>query len=266
MGRTGVVALLMGAAALAVGIGVAVVRHDRDEAARIDAERARYEAVLREVAAAPPRFSVSYVEIPIGLVPRYSRGRTQMVRTEVGRRLLTRRPPLRPDFAALAGDRTDPSARVFKEGMVTERRVSIVGLLVTQTTPGPGRLRLEVDRVAIEGFVGVWDALDLLPQRRNSLFRDRTVGPIRREVVAWQPRYDRTAFIPVAFLHLFRIPPVPVNAEIIEALGGLQGEQVTSHVVLGPRRLLLRSPNGRDLAIPIRHALHPLVLTPRSEP
>lgn len=258
MDRVGRYSLAGGFVLLALGIGVAVVRHNHDA----DAKRARYDSALHRASAQPPRFAVSYVEVPLLEVRRFTHGRYTTVKTEVARRIETGRPPLHPDFAVLAGSRTDPTARLFREGRVTRRKVSVMALLVTQTTPGAvTRMRLEVVRLGLRGFESFWDALDLLPDRNTSIFAHHSAGTKRSEFVEWNPRAGETAFVPLSVLHLFRVPQIPANAAIIEELGGVTGAFVTSDVVLGPRRLLVRRPQIGDVEIAIGPALDPLVLS-----
>ena len=257
---------------LVLGVAIALVQADRDLEARADAERTRenaarmrYDAALRKAAAEPARFAVSYVQMPLGIARRFARNRYAVVQTEVARRMATGKPPVRPDFARLAGDRTDVEARAFRERGVREREVYVVGLLVTQTTTGPvARLRLDAARVALTGFAPVWDPLDLLPDSFASIFR-RPVGTQGQVSVEWTPRVDRTAFVPLSFVHLFRVLPTPAGRELIA--NGQIGIQVTSHVALGPRRLLVRrDAHSRFEEIAIDDALHPVVLSAAPAP
>jgi hypothetical protein len=266
VGRSSLFVLVGGLAVLAAGTTVAVARHDRAVDSRFAPEIERYDAALSSALAQPPRVAVSYVTIPLALVRRLSRAQFDVVQTEVGRRLLTGRPPVRPDFAALAADRDDPIARMFKARAATERRVAVVGLLVEQRTPGRvTHLRLHVDRIALSSFARVYDPLDLLPNLKaiGIGFLSGAKGVRTREVVTWRPRPGVTAFVPLAIIHLFWVEQTPGNQDVIDALG-LPAAQVTSHVALGPRRLLLRMPDGRDVEIRIDRALHPIVVAPQS--
>jgi hypothetical protein len=252
---------------LVVGVTIALVRADREidsradfEQVRANAARATYEAALRQAAVEPARFAVSFVEMPLKVARRFARGQYEIVPTEVARRMETGAPPVRPDFARLAGARTDLEARVFRERGVREREVYVVGLLVTQTTPGlVARLRLEVDRLELTSFTFVWDPLDLLPDSRTAIFR-RNVGVKTNASIEWKPRIHRTGFVPLAFLHLFRVLRTPAGQEYMES--GLHGIQVTSHVALGPHRLLVkRGARSGFEEIAIKDALHPVVLS-----
>jgi hypothetical protein len=252
--RAGRYLLAIGLLLLVLGFGLAVIRHDRAVAARAEAERTRYAAVLRRAAAQPPRFQVSYVVLPLAVVRRSSRGEYTMAKTEVARRIETGRPPLHLDPVVVAQRHNDPDARALHELGVREREVLVSGLLVTQTTPGAVvRMRLDMERLAINGVEFVVDALDLLPSEEGSasIFEARrAAGTKRRESVEWTSRSGETAFVPLSLLHLF--PDTFLVAD---------------GVVLGPRRLFVHTPQGSDMEIGIRTALdEPLVLTAASRP
>jgi hypothetical protein len=252
--RAGRYLLAIGLLLLVLGFGLAVIRHDHAVAARAEAERARYDAALRRAAAQPPRFQVSYVVLPLAVVRRSSRGEYTMVKTEVARRIETGRPPLHLDPVVVAERYNDPDARALRQLGVREREVLVSGLLVTQTTPGAAvRMRLDAERLAINGVEDVVDAVDLLPPEEGSasIFEGRrAAGTKRRESVQWTLRSGETAFVPLSVLHLF--PGTFL---------------VTDGVVLGPRGLFVHTAQGSDTEIGIRPALdEPLIVTAVSKP
>jgi hypothetical protein len=83
--------------------------------------------------------------------------------------------------------------------------------------------------------------------------------------VVWVPRIGKTAFVPLSLMHLFRLADTPANQTLIHELGE-PGTQVTSNIVLAPRRLFIERPHGRDLEVVIGGALHPLVLSTNTPP
>ena len=235
--RLGRYALVCGLVMLALGVGVAVIRHDNV----VDADRAQYDAVLRQASAQQAQFTVSSVQASLSAVRRSPQGRYTIVKTEVGRRIETGGPALHPDFAALAGTGNHSIvARALRDG-VRPRKVWVVALLVTQTTPGDvAHLRLEVGRFPVNGFTVV---------TADRLFSPDEVGTERRESIEWTPQVGETAFVPLAVLY-------QVNADQI-------GDPVliTSDVVLAPRRLLVDRGHGKEeVAIEIGPALYPIVV------
>jgi hypothetical protein len=264
--RPGLLVLAAGLVMLGVGVGFAVGRQNRAvdaREARAAANRQRYDAVLRRAVNRPPRFTVSYVEMPLAALRRLTRQGYALVPNEVARRLDTGRPSLHPDFTAMAAGRTDPSALAFRAHAARDETLHVVALLVEQTTPGDvARLRLDVDRLALTAYAEVWGASDLLATKFNqiSIFRRGTLGPKTKRVVAWRPRLDGTAIVPLAVLHVFRVPNTPENSTVTGALGGYV-VQVTTGTVLAARRLAIKRTNGNDVDVPLQYALHPLVLT-----
>ena len=262
MADVGRFALVGGVAALAIGVGVAVVRHNHrvdDRAAHAAAERARYDQALRVANRQVPRFEVSYVNLPLVFVQHAPRRRYTLVGDEVARRIVTGQPSLHPDFARLAGPGTDTITQLFREGRVQPRGASVMALLVTQTTHARVvRVRLEVERLALPRLADVWDPLDLLVD--GDVFRSYGARVKRRAVVDWRPRgADVTAIVPLSVLNEYRIPDTPANHELLGSLG-VSGGQVASGVVLAPRRLLVRT-GRREIPVAIGAALHPLEVT-----
>jgi hypothetical protein len=257
-------ALAAGFCVLAAGVAIAVVRHDRSVDARgRDAalQAARFDGELRRVGNQVPRFGVSYVEIPLAEARRLIRTRFTVVGTEVARRLTTGRPSLHPDFAALAGTSDDVLSRTFKAGLFTPNGVIVIGLLVTQITPGPATLRLTLARLRVRTYFSVWDPLDVLPGGPNSIYRTPRLGLSSKTVVRWRPRLGATAFVPLSVFNAFLLPRTPANSSLISELGGDSGALVTSDVVLGPTGLFVHRPHGRDVEIDLSAtALHPLRL------
>jgi hypothetical protein len=257
---------------LTVGVTVAVVRHNRSvdsETARKEAQRARYDAVLREVASNPPRFEVSFVEFELedlDAVAAGAGGRPahRIVPNEVATRLRTGRPPIRPDFGSMPRERDDVFARAVRERRLYERRVAVAALLVTQTTPGRARVRLEVNRLALRAYEEVYDLADLTPSEGalqgvepdESVLEDDLLGTRSRAVVEWTSNgAGAGALVPVCLLHSFLLFDRPENAAIRESLGGLPGLQVTSNVVLLPRRLFVRRVGGQEVELSIEDAI-----------
>jgi hypothetical protein len=261
--RPGWIILAVGVALLAAGVTVSVVRHNRDadaRDARVDAQRVRFQKILRRTAKEPPRFQVSYVELPVATAKRLiHRGPT--ADTEVARRIEHGR--VDPDFEALARS-DDPISRALRAKQANLWKRSVVALQVTQTTPGDAaHLRLVLDRLSLSGFADVWDALDVLGPRDSdtSIFRGSRLGSRRRVSVRWTPRLGKTTIVPLSILHLFLIPRRPENQAVIDDLGGTPGFQVATGVVLAPIRLVVEGRHGRSTNVALARALHPVVVT-----
>jgi len=222
VGRRSTLALAAGCVLLLAGVAIGVVRHNRSVDSRARhraAQKLVYDNALRRAMSELPRFEISYVRIPLATAQRLSRHRYTLVETEVARRLRTGRPPLHPDFAALAGDRTDVEAQTFKAHLFVQKGTAVIGLLVTQITPGGASLRLRLARLRLTSFVSVWDALDVLATGQNSIFRDRALGKRSRTVVVWRPRLGETDFVPLSLFHVFWVPRTAANESVISAHG-----------------------------------------------
>lgn len=264
--RTGHFVLAGGLAVLAIGVGVSVVRHERgasrDESRR-EAERARYEQILREAAERPPRFEVSYVQFVLSDLDRLTgraapaATRYRLIPTEVARRLQTDRPLIRTDFGSLPhSDYLDAFARAFRERRLRNEEIWVVALLVTQTTPGAvARARLLVKRRALRGYEAIIDPSDLVPYGQHPAGRGHAV--------TWKPTAGARVLIPLCLLHSFNLPRTPENAEILAAMRDQSWWQVMDHVVLAPRRFFAQRPGQKEAELPIDTALgFPLVLEP----
>jgi hypothetical protein len=189
-----------GLALLVLGISVAVIRYNHAIEA-YEAQHARYEDALRQAAAQPARFEVSYVQVSLPAFRRVADGKYTIVDTEVARRIETGRPALHPDFAVLAGRRTDRIARALQNA-VPPAKGWVAGLLVRPTMLGDAvGVRLEVERVAIDGFTftSVDSAGVLFPPRKG--FDGSGVLRKQKDSVMWTPRTGETVLIPLAVLH-----------------------------------------------------------------
>jgi hypothetical protein len=256
-------ALGTGVLLLALGVGIALIRYDPGLDEQAELEKARYESALRKAASEPPRFAVSYIEVPLAVLRRFPR-RYRMIETDVARRIETKRPPLSPNFMRLARSSTNPIAPLFRELRVRQRWAAVVALLVTQTTPGTvARLRLVVDRLKLNNFDEIWDALDLIPSDNDPYARsifEYASGSQGRTEIAWKPRMGEEAFIPLALVHRdIEVVEEPEDADSNHQLGDVVSSRVVTHVVLGPRRLV-RQTSGEDVEITIGRALNPLVV------
>jgi hypothetical protein len=183
---------------------VAIVRHDRaaqDTADKLDSERSHYAEVIKAIDDRPPRFEAAYTWLTPTQVrelttPSAPRGGYRLVPTEVARTVPGR---------------------------------NITALVVTQTTPGIARLRLQVERIRAPRGWSVTDPTDLTVIGR--LARGRTL------FVDWTPTASEAGVI------------VPLHAN--------------GRTVLSPQRLFVRRPERNDVEISIEKVLqNPVVFVP----
>jgi hypothetical protein len=267
--------LAVGVAALAVSVAAAVARHNRDADAadaNVGAQRLRVDAALEKAERVPPRVEVTYVVFPLAELEQVASGDGEgpaytVVPTEVAERLRTGRPSLHPDFGSILStpDR-EVFARGFREGRIRESGTSVVALLVTPTTPGSTRLRLDVERLAPTRSFGVWDPSDLVVQETLSrpLPERRMKGTHRPERVTATIDADSAgALVPLALLHLLTFSRTAANEDLVDANHGGYGFQEATHVILSPRRLYVGRPRSKELEVAIDEALQlPLRMEP----
>lgn len=256
--RRGLAALVIGLAALAAGVAVAVERHDRQadaRSARLEAERNRYEEGLRLAGRTKPQFAVSYVSVGLEeferlTTPRAGAKAYRVVPTEVATRLESRQRFLPPGFADLAHPRDlDAVAERIRSGRAHAKRewTQVGALLVSPLTPRAGmRLTLRVDRFAIRGFDSVIDPTDLSGDRPRHYLRTQKHRPA---TVTWAPSDGTDGdLVPLHILH-------PVGPS------GYPGTSLVRGIVLAPRSLQSREPNGHVADVRIEDALiQPVVL------
>jgi hypothetical protein len=247
--RAGRYVLVCGLALLALGVGVAVKRHN-DALQGLDARRAQYDAALRQASDQAPRFTLTQVRVPLSIVHNFSHGRYTTVKTEVARQIETGRPPLHPDFVALAGTGTDPIiARALRAG-VRPPQVWVDALLVTQTTPGEvAHLRLQLERREVNHIIEESEAEFKPP-----------ISKVRREPVEWIPQPGKTAFVPLNLLYDLRDPNVHQYYE-----GRFGRVFITKYIIHIDDRLFVDRGNGRKVQVKIPK-LNPLVLTTAPSP
>lgn len=253
----GIVALALGGAVFAAGVAIAIIRHNRDVDA-LERRRDRYAAELRRTAATPPRFEVTYVQFPLRSLPRFTSayrdgGGYTIVRTEITNRMVTGRPSLYPDFAAIRQP-SDPDgyyeryADAYARATARQQRVDVVALLVNQVSPGPvSQVILRVERFRAEAYQAVVDATDL---NANSLL----TGIVRtRMVIRWKPPpRPRGSLVPLFLIHAVWLP-VKTDAQLLQTDDGWRS--FFSYIALGARELRVRQPNGRAILLPIQDAL-----------
>jgi hypothetical protein len=267
--------LAVGVAALAVSVAAGVARHNRDADAadaNVDAQRLRIDAALEEAERVPPRVEVTYVMFPLAELEQVTIGDGEgpaydVVPTEVAERMRTGRPALHPDFGSILNTpNSEVFARGFREGRIRERETSVVALLVTPTTPGRTRLRLDVERLEPTRSFGVWDPIDLVVREGISrpFPEQRLEGTHRPEQVTATIDPDAAgALVPLALLHLLIFSPTAANEDLIDANHGGYGLQEATHVILSPRRLYIGRPRSKEREVAIDEAL---LLPLRMEP
>jgi hypothetical protein len=261
VGKWTVAALVAGVAILAGGVAIAVVRYDDEVDNRYAAQFDRYDAAIAKARDVRPRFAVRYVQLPVEALRSFARPGQEVVDTEVGRRVLSAA-GVKRDFAALAGTRTDGLSRAFKAHALHEKGVYVTGLLVEPLVRGrAGTLELDADRLKVDGYTSLWDASELVPGWLGNVFENKPPpGTMTDTAIRWSPRDGVTAFVPLGVMHLFLLSESdPSFDQWKDELGGDLGSYVTSDVALGPRRLVLHAPNGRETEIRMKEALEPVI-------
>jgi hypothetical protein len=251
--------LVGGLALLAIGIAVAVARHNRSVDKTNEGLAALQAKYAKALAAAdqPPRFEVSFVKFPLSDLAVLTTGGTErrhyeIVPTEVAARIRAGGQQLHPDFGSLPTgfDFGAAFVQAYREHRVQPEEIFVAALLVTQTTPGKlTELRLNTARVPV---TSLWDIYDLTDVTAAA---PKASEPRRTQIVSWRPSPTGAgALVPLCLLHTFRIPDTPANREILER-GVWDHWQLASVAMLVPRRLSAHLPNGNKLEVDIRRAL-----------
>lgn len=282
--RAARVLLLAGIAVLTGGVAVALARQDWNSDTKDEARVARETEALRLARSQEPRFEIAYLWLPVSEVRRLTERTGQgppayeLVQTAIGRRFVTNRPPLDRNLGFLPqSSRRNTLAEALRAGRAHRVELSLLALVVTPTVARPVRLRLEVDRVQLADFAGIWDATDIVHNAADKWGSDlanaradasNRVSSRSRTAIAWTARPDGAgAIVPFAVTQLVEIPDVAANADVLRDLGTSMSARVVlvDHVVLVPRRLSRLTASGQAIELDIAPALDaPMIVDPVS--
>ena len=272
-----------GGALLVVGIGVALIDRRTAQDRRVEAQVTTIARELERDKRRAPRLEVAFAQLALKDLGRLKasgddRGRAyDQVPTEVGVRIASQRPPLRPSYATARHPRShDDFALAAREGRTRNGTMSLLALLVTTNRPAsPVQLRLVVDRAEIDGYAGVYDAGELVTitdpidvkivggRTEARLLKLANVRHRSADVRWTADAAHPAALVPLALMDEQLVPRRNLSEALKRTAYRFSHYSLVSGIALLPRRLYIARPGRPDLRVSIANATaQPIKLSP----